>query len=239
MRIEDSNALVTGGNRGLGRHLAVELISRGANVWVGARRPDTVDVPGARTVPLDITDPVSVARAAELIGDTNLLINNAGISTGANLLSGGVDDIRLEFETHVFGTLSVVRAFAPRMIASGGGTILNILSVLSWISFPGAGAYSAAKSAQWSMTNALRSELADHDVRVVGLHVGYMDTDMTASIDAVKSDPRDIARIAVDGIESDAYEILADELSRHVQLGLAAGVAGLYPQLAGVGTRPQ
>ncbi len=231
MRLKDTTVLVTGGNRGLGRHLALELLSRGARVWVGARRPDTVNVPGVHVVPLDIIDPLSVERAAEHIGDTTLVINNAGISIGANLLSGSVDDIRLEFETHVFGTLSVVRAFAPQMMKQGGGTFLNILSVLSWIGFPEVGAYAAAKSAEWSITNSLRSELAKHNVRVVGLHVGYMDTDMTSSIDAEKSDPRDISRIAVDGIESDTYEILADELSRQVQVGLASGVAGLYPYL--------
>src|SRR6202044_1454457 len=106
------------------------------------------------------------------------------------------------------GTLSVVRAFAPRMAENGGGTILNILSALSWVSFPNVGAYCAAKSAEWSLTNALRVELADRNIRVAGLHVGYMDTDMTAGVTAPKSDPADIARIAVDGIVQDLYEIV-------------------------------
>ena len=137
----------------------------------------------------------------------------------------------LEMDTHYFGTLSVVRAFAPKITANGGGSILNILSVLSWFSLPSIGAYCAAKSAEWSLTNALRLELAEQNIRVAGLHVGYMDTDMTASVTAPKSDPAEIARIALDGIGAGVYEIVADETSRQVLAGLSGGVAALYPHL--------
>ncbi|MET8092505.1 SDR family oxidoreductase [Micromonospora sp. NPDC005220] len=231
MKIAGSTAFVTGANRGFGRHLAAELLARGATVYAGARNPDSVDLPGVTPVRLDITDPASVAAAAKLAGDVNLLINNAGIETGTDLLDGDLDLVRLELETHYFGNLSMVRAFAPIIAANGGGTILNVLSALSWVNFPGIGAYGAAKSAEWAMTNALRVQLAERGVRVAGLHVGYMDTDMAAGIDAPKSDPAVIARIGVDGIETDAYEIVTDEFSRQVQAGLAGGVAALYPQL--------
>jgi NAD(P)-dependent dehydrogenase (short-subunit alcohol dehydrogenase family) len=231
MNVTGSTALVTGANRGFGRHLAAELLSRGATVYAGARHPDSVDLPGAKTVALDITDPASVAAAAEFAGDITLLINNAGSSTGSDLLHGDLDRIRLEMDTHFFGTLSVVRAFAPRIAANGGGAILNILSALAWVSFPRIGAYCAAKSAEWSMTNALRDELAEQNIRVAGLHVGYMDTDMAASVTLPKADPAAIAKIAIDGMEQDVYEIVADDISRQVQAGLAGGVAALYPQL--------
>jgi NAD(P)-dependent dehydrogenase (short-subunit alcohol dehydrogenase family) len=232
MNIAASTALVTGANRGLGRQLATQLLARGATVYAGARNPDTVDLPGAKAVQLDITDPASVAAAADVAGDVSLLINNAGSSTGSDLLGGDLEDIRLEMETHYFGTLSVVRAFAPKIAANGGGSILNILSVLSWISFPAIGAYSAAKSAEWSLTNALRPELAEQNIRIAGLHVGYMDTDMAASVTGPKADPADVAEIALDGIAAGAYEIVADEISRSVLAGLSGGVPALYPQLA-------
>jgi NAD(P)-dependent dehydrogenase (short-subunit alcohol dehydrogenase family) len=231
MDISRSTALVTGANRGFGRQLALELVARGATVYAGARNIESVDVPGAKALALDITDAASVAAAADIAGDVTLLINNAGSSTGADLLHGDLDQIRLEMETHFFGTLQVIRAFAPKIAGNGGGSILDVLSALSWVSFPGIGAYCAAKSAEWSLTNALRSQLAGDDIRVIGLHVGYMDTDMTASVTAPKSDPAAIARIAVDGIERDLYEIVADETSRQVQAGLAGGVAALYPAL--------
>ena len=231
MDLSTTTALVTGANRGLGRHLATQLLVRGAEVYAAARRPDHVDIPGAKTIALDITDPASVAAAVAATGDVTLLINNAGSSTGTDLLNGDMAGIVLEMATHYFGTLSVVRAFAPQMIAAGGGTVLNVLSVLSWLSIPQVGAYAAAKSAEWSLTNTLRAQLAPRGVRVSSLHVGYMATDMTVDVDAPKLDPADVARTALDGVAAGAYEILADDLSRQVQAGLAGGVAALYPQL--------
>jgi NAD(P)-dependent dehydrogenase (short-subunit alcohol dehydrogenase family) len=232
MKIAGATALVTGANRGFGRALAAELIARGATVYAGARDPSSVDLPGAIPVQLDVTDPASIATAVAVAGDLTILVNNAGSQPGADLLHSDLDAIRGEFDVHVFGTLAVTRAFAPRIAANGGGSVLNILSALSWLSFPDAGAYCAAKSAAWSMTNALRAQLAPEDIRVAGLHVGYMDTDMVAAVTAPKSDPAEIARIAIDGLENDLAEILADETSRQVQAGLAGGVAALYPALA-------
>ncbi|WP_410812559.1 SDR family oxidoreductase [Micromonospora sp. 067-2] len=231
MKIAGSTALVTGANRGFGRHLAAELLTRGARVYAGARNPDGIDLPGVTPVRLDITDPASVAAAAAVAGDVTLLVNNAGIDNRTDLLEGDLDLVRLELETHYIGTLSVIRAFAPIVAGNGGGTILNVLSGLSWVNYPIHGAYGAAKSAEWSMTNALRLQLAERGVRVAGLHVGYMDTDMTAWITGPKADPAAIARISADGIEADAYEIVADDFSRQAQAGLSGGVTALYPQL--------
>ncbi|MDX1883806.1 SDR family oxidoreductase [Mycolicibacterium sp. 120270] len=215
-------ALVTGANRGLGRRFALDLLARGAKVYAAARRPETIDIPGAVAIQLDITDPESVRRAAETASDVNVLVNNAGVSTRAQLLSGDIADIRLEMETHYFGTLDVTRAFAPVIEANGGGAILNVLSVLSWAHLPTSGAYSAAKAAAWAMTDAVRQELAPRGIHVAALHVGYMDTDMAAfATDAPKSDPGIVARLTLDGLFAGEPEILADELSRTVKAGLS------------------
>ncbi|WP_433451811.1 SDR family oxidoreductase [Streptomyces sp. CA-142005] len=231
MDISTATALVTGANRGLGRALAQELVARGATVYGAARRPDQIDLPGVKAIRIDVTDPASVAAAAEDVRDITVLINNAGSSTGADLLSGSWDDVRLEMETHYLGTLGMIRAFAPVIESQGGGAILNILSVLSWVTFPAVGAYSAAKSAQWSLTNEVRQQLAPRGITVTGLHVGYMDTDMARHVTEPKTDPADVARAAVDGIAAGAPEIVVDDLSRRVQAGLSGGVAALYPQL--------
>ena len=231
MDIAQQTALVTGANRGFGRHLAAELWSRGATVYAGARHPDDVDLPGVTPIALDITDPASVRAAAEQVSGVTLLVNNAGSSTGAALLDGDLADLRRELDVHLFGTLDVTRVFAPVIEAAGGGTILNVLSALSWINFGSSGGYSVAKAAEWSMTNGVRVELAPRGVRVAGLHVGYMDTDLTRGIDAPKSDPAVIAKIAIDGLADDAYEIIADETSQRVMAGLSHGVGALYPAL--------
>jgi NAD(P)-dependent dehydrogenase (short-subunit alcohol dehydrogenase family) len=232
MQIDGQTALVTGANRGLGRHLAQQLRDRGATVYAAARNPASVDLDGVIPVALDVTDPASVEAAAATARGISILVNNAGSSTGTSLLTGDVANIRLELDTHFFGTLAVTRAFAPQLAEHEHSGVLNILSALSWVSFPRSGAYCAAKSAAWSLTNALRQELAPQGTRVAALHVGYMDTDMTRAIDAAKSDPADIARIAIDGIEAGQAEIVADDVSRNVLAGLSGGVAALYPQVA-------
>jgi NAD(P)-dependent dehydrogenase (short-subunit alcohol dehydrogenase family) len=222
MSTEQITALVTGANRGLGKRFAVQLVERGAKVYAAARRPETIDLPGVIPVQLDITDPESVARAAAAAGDVTVLINNAGVSTGASLLTGPMDDVRQEMETHYFGTLNVTRAFAPIIEANGGGSILNVLSVLSWYHAPQFGAYSSAKAAAWGMTDAIRQELAPRGVHVAALHVGFMDTDMADSVPAdQKTDPSVVARLALDGVFAGEPEILADELSRTVKAQLS------------------
>jgi NAD(P)-dependent dehydrogenase (short-subunit alcohol dehydrogenase family) len=221
MQIQGSVAVVTGANRGLGLHLAEELVRRGAaKVYAAARNPEQIT--SARVVPLqlDTNDPVSVAAAATAAADATLLINNAGNYNTATLLDGSMDDIRALMETHYFGTLSVTRAFAPVLTANAPGAILNIASVLSW-QHPGRlGAYCAAKAALWAQTDSVRDELASRGVTVTALHVGYMDTDMVSDVDAPKSDPAVIAATALDGVAAGAYELLADELTRQVRATL-------------------
>jgi NAD(P)-dependent dehydrogenase (short-subunit alcohol dehydrogenase family) len=147
MEITSAVALVTGANRGLGRALAAELVNRGATVYAAARQPDRVDLAGAKPVWLDVTNPESVIAAAEAAPDVTLLINNAGSSTGTDLITADLAKIRLEMDTHYYGTLAVTRVFAPVIEANGGGAVPNILSVLSWLSSPAIGGYAAAKAA--------------------------------------------------------------------------------------------
>jgi NAD(P)-dependent dehydrogenase (short-subunit alcohol dehydrogenase family) len=232
MDISSCTALVTGANRGLGRQFSLELLKRGAKVYGGARNPESIDVDGVIPLAVDIADAASVSAAAEAAGDVTLLINNAGIAADVNLLTGDLDGAHREMATNYFGTLSMVRAFAPVIEGNGGGGILNVLSVLSWVSFPDLSGYCASKSAAWSMTNAVRALLIERGVVVTALHVGLMDTDMAKGMDGPKADPADVAAQAVDAIAAGEYEVLADDTSRGVQAGLAKGVLALYPQLA-------
>lgn len=225
---EHITALVSGANRGLGRRFAERLVARGAKVYAGARRPESIDLPGVIPVPLDITDLGSIRRAVALAGDVNVLVNNAGVSTRAGLLDGSLEDIRLEMDTNYFGTLSMIREFVPVIERNidgddgASGAILNVLSVLSWLHPAGSGAYSAAKAAAWAMTDAVREELAPRGIHVSALHVGYMDTDMVSDIPAdLKTDPAVVAALALDGLFAGAPEILGDELTRTVKSQLS------------------
>lgn len=223
MELKDAVVVVTGANRGLGRYLAAQLLERGAKVYAAARRPESVDLPGAVPLRLDVTDEESVRAAARTASDTTVLVNNAGISTATSLLTGDLDAVRLEMETNFYGPLAVTRAFTPVIEGNGGGAVLNVLSVLSWLHPAGLGSYAAAKAAAWALTDAAREELAPRGIVVSALHVGYMDTDMAATVPAdQKADPADVAAQALRGIEKGLPEILADETTRYIRQGLAA-----------------
>ncbi len=114
------------------------------------------------------------------------------------------------------------KAFAPILQANGGGALLNVLSVASWINGGELAAYSASKSAAWSLTNGLRHELRAQGTQVLGLHMGFVDTDLTNGIDAPKSTPEAVVRQAFDALEAGAEEVLADEITRQVKQGLSA-----------------
>jgi len=231
MKIADSTAFVTGANRGLGLRFATLLRDRGATVYAGARDPATVTLEGVIPVRIDVTDPRSVALAAAAAPGVDLLVNNAGTYARGALLGDGGERLRAELETHVHGPLAVTRAFLPSL-AAHGGAVVDVLSVLSWISLPGTGAYSIAKAAGWALANGLRLELADHGVTVTTVHVGYMDTDMAAGVEGPKTDPAVVAALALDAVEAGEPEVLVDDVSRQVRAGLAGGVAALYPTLA-------
>jgi len=235
MNIANQIALVTGANRGIGEKYVLELLDRGAaKVYATARRPELLTFDDSRVVPLhlDLLDDESVLAAAATASDVTLLVNNAGISTGALLVTGDLADARREMDTHFWGTLGTIRAFAPVLKANGGGAIVNVLSALSWFAAPGAGAYAAAKAAEWNMTNGVRLELAPQGTLVQGVHLGAADTDIMAKYDGPKIDPRDVARATLDGLASGAIEVVVDDWSAMVKASLASDPAVFYKQMS-------
>ena len=235
MKIENAVALVTGANRGIGLAFTRELLARGARkVYAGARDPATVITqPGVQPLRLDVTQAGDVAAAAKQASDVTLVINNAGIAqVGGFLAEDSEDAARRIFETNFFAMLRMSKAFAPVLGANGGGGLLNVLSVVSWVNSGALAAYSASKSAAWSLTNALRHELAAQQTQVLALHMGFVDTDLTRGFDAPKSTPEQIAKRALDGLESGLDEVLADETTLQVKLGLTAARPSYLPQIA-------
>jgi NAD(P)-dependent dehydrogenase (short-subunit alcohol dehydrogenase family) len=230
-QIENAVVLVTGGSRGIGKELVEQLYRRGAaKVYATARDPKTVTHPDAVPLALEVTDPESAAAAARRASDVTILINNAGGSAKAELLSASMDEIRRDFETNFFGPLYVTRAFVPVLAGNGGGHLLDVHSALSW--FADGNAYSASKAAFWSQTNSLRLLLAPRGITVTGLHVGYVDTDLTVGIDAPKVSAELVATKALDGIEAGDLEVLVDETSQWAKTALSGPIEEFYPQLA-------
>jgi len=231
MQIEGSVALVTGASRGLGRVFARQLVSRGAaRVYGAARDPAAVTEPGVTPVALDITDPGRAARVAEQCADVSLLVNNAGVMAASTFIGApSLDAARLEMETNYFGTLSMCRAFAPVLAANGGGAVVNMLSIVSFFTNPYNASYGASKAAAWSLTNGIRIELAHQETLVVAVHAGFVDTDMTAMIDAPKISPESVVGQAFDAVEAGEIEVLADERSRSVKASLSRDHELIYP----------
>ncbi|MFJ6775636.1 SDR family oxidoreductase [Kitasatospora sp. NPDC091257] len=226
--IEGSTVLVTGGLRGLGRAFVSELLARGAGkVYATARTP----APGAGGDPrvevlaLDVTDDASVAAAAATADDVDIVFNNAGVLHPGPLLTGDLEEVRATFETNVLGPLRVARAFAPVLAARGGGALVDIHSLLSWGA--GAGAYGASKAALWSLTNSLRLELAAQHTQVLGVHLGFADTDMVAALPVEKVPPAEVARIVLDALARGESEVLVDDATRAVKAALSGPVEGL------------
>lgn len=234
MKLENSVVLVTGANRGIGLAFAQALLARGARkVYAAARNPATVTLPGVHALQLDVTKSEEVAAAAQHAADVTLVINNAGIAQPGGFLASDSETVsRRIFETNVFGMLSMSKTFAPVLKANGGGALLNVLSVASWVNGGELAAYSASKSAAWSLTNALRHELAAQKTQVLGLHMAYVDTDLTRGFDVQKSSADDIVHRALDGLEAGADEVLADALTQHIRQGLTAPRPVYLPQTA-------
>ena len=230
-QIDGGVALVTGGNRGFGRALVDELLDRGAaKVYATARTPHVAR--DERIVPLvlDVTDDRSGAEAAHAAPDVSIVVNNAGVSLRTALLDSPIDDIRRELETNVFGMIRVSRAFAPVLARHDSSALVNVLSVLSWLAI--GGGYALSKAAAWSATNSLRLGLHDQGTTVTGVHVAYMDTDMTADLEVPKLDPRAVARQVADAIRAGDLEVLADDITRTVKSKLSGDLVALYPQIA-------
>ncbi|PPG81655.1 MULTISPECIES: SDR family oxidoreductase [unclassified Rathayibacter] len=233
MQIHDSTALVTGANRGIGAEFVRQLRARGARtVYAAARDVSSIAVSeGVVPVALDVTDPERIEELAAELGDLQILVNNAGIAPTVPFLTGDIAEIRRTVETNAFGPLLLTRAFAGHLRRAGGGAVLTVLSVSSFTSFPGAESYSMSKAAAWSATDGLRLALAEQGTQVLGLHMGFVDTDMASWTDAPKSSPEAIVTAALDGLERGDSEVLADDIARSVKAGLALDPAERYGQL--------
>lgn len=224
-QIKDSVALVTGGNRGLGLAFVHQLLEKGASkVYATSRKPQTFDDERIVNIPLDVSNPDSIANLTTLAADATIVINNAGI-IGPSVLDGTVEDMRSIFETNVFGPIQVMQTLAPVIEQNGGGAFINVLSVLSFVPF---GLYGGTKAALWSISNAVRQELASQETQVLNVHVGYMDTDMVKEVDAPKNNPTDVANKTLAALEDGASEVLIDDASVYGKSLVAGPVEDLH-----------
>lgn len=234
MKIKDAVVFVTGANRGIGLAFAREALAMGAaKVYAGMRRVEGFAEPGLVPVQLDVTDADSIAAAVARCGDVSVLVNNAGIAeVGTDALDPGIEaSTRRIMEVNYYGLVRTTQAFAPVLAARSASAIINVLSIVSWKNSPFLTAYAVTKAAAWSYTNHARLALQAQNTAVVGLHVGFVDTDLTAGVDLPKSQPRDVARRSYDTLEAGGLEVLADEATVEFKATLSSARPGyLYPE---------
>jgi NAD(P)-dependent dehydrogenase (short-subunit alcohol dehydrogenase family) len=166
---------------------------------------------------------------AQLATDVNIVINNAGIVVPEPLLTGSFEGVAEQFDVNVYGPLRIAKAFAPILAANGGGALVNMLSVLSWLS--GGGAYGASKAAMWSLSNSLRDELASQNTQVLGVHAAFIDTDMAAAFPVPKTPPAVAAARIIDALEAGASEALIDDATVAAKAALSGPVENLRVSL--------
>jgi NAD(P)-dependent dehydrogenase (short-subunit alcohol dehydrogenase family) len=171
--------LVTGAGSGVGRATSTLLASRGHEVIATARDVsvlDEVDVAERRR--LDVTDAASVEELGRELGWVDALVNNAAVSFDGPIEHLDIEDVRLMFETNVFGPVRLMQTFVPGMRERRSGVIVNVSSVAGRVAQPLDGYYSATKHALEAISEALYVELAHFDVRVVIVEPGFISPSM-------------------------------------------------------------
>jgi NAD(P)-dependent dehydrogenase (short-subunit alcohol dehydrogenase family) len=224
MNVKNSVVFITGANRGIGLSLAREALARGAaKVYAGTRNPDGFSEQGLIPVKIDVTDLKSIAAAAKAASDVTILINNAGIAGATqDLFTADVEaEMHRFFETNFYGMVRTTNAFVDHLPSDGRGAIVNVLSDVTWRILPILTSYSATKAAAWSYTNNVRAVLKPKNIQVLGLHVGFVDTDLTKSLDVPKTDPKDVARLTLDALEAGKSEVFADAQTLELKKSLS------------------
>ncbi|MEP1778931.1 SDR family oxidoreductase [Reichenbachiella sp.] len=237
---EGRAALVSGGNRGIGKAIVVELLERGASkVYAGARNPDTLTVLkekyGDRLVPLklDVTDTSSVAEAVKVANDVEILINNAGIlSAGGLLAEDAAENLVNDLSVNVYGLLNVTNTFIDVLRSKDSAAIVNVSSLAGLANMPVIGTYSVTKAAVHSMTQGYRAELAQTNVLVSGVYPGAIDTDMTKGMEMGKDTPENVAKAVVDGLIAGSEDIYPDAMSEQLGTGYESSPKAIEKEFA-------
>jgi len=222
MNFKNKTVLVTGANRGIGYAIVEKLIEHGAAKIYATYRSESghseLKALGDQVVPihLDLGDASTIERLREIVPSLDVLINNAGIFTGANVLDDTEEQFRSDIDTNVFGTLAVTKALLPALKKNGTAAIANVASIAALAAMPSFGGYSASKAALHSVTQSLRGKLKADGISVHGVYPGPVATRMTDGFEMDTTPAEVVAEKILAGIENGTEEIFPDAMSEQV-----------------------
>ncbi|MGL1889443.1 MAG: SDR family oxidoreductase [Reichenbachiella sp.] len=240
VKIEGKVVLVTGANRGIGRAIVEELMSRGAaRVYAGARDvgklADLQSKYQDRIVPvqLDVTSESDIKKAAEVANDVDILINNAGLGIfGGFFGEGAADAFQQNLDVNVHGLINVTAAFIDTLKSRESAAIVNLSSIAGLANMPVLGGYSATKAAVHSITQGFRGELANENILISGVYPGPIDTDMAEKFEMDKDSPQNAASAILNGVESGEEDIYPDPMSTGAGQGYKVDPKAIEKQFA-------
>jgi len=238
--IQGKTALVSGSNRGIGKAIAVELIENGAKkVYAGARNINSLEELkanyGERLVPieLDVSKDDSIANAAKIATDVEILVNNAGIFSIGNFLGGNIlESLQTNLDVNLWGLVKLTNAFLEILRKQESAAIVSISSVAGLANMPMALTYSVSKAAVHSVVQGLRGELKDSNILVAGVYPGPIETDMSKGLEMEKDSPENVARNIIQGIVEGKEDIFPDAMSKQIGEGYSASPKAVEEQFA-------
>lgn len=214
--LKDKVILITGANRGIGKSLVNASLEKGAKKIYATCR-DLTKMPNfedQRVVPLalDITDNTQILKIAEKTRDVEVLINNAGVLSQGTVLDGTMSAVENDMKVNFYGTIHMMRAFAPILEKNTPAKIVNIVSIVAYSPLPSIAGYSASKTALYSATLSVRIELAKKGITVHAVNPGAIDTDMNKGSEWDMPAPEGIAKIILDKVEAGEFDIIPDDM---------------------------
>lgn len=241
MKLENSVALVTGANGGLGKAYVEALLAAGADrIYAAARKLESlteiVALDPERVIPiqLDIIDAQSIQNAVANYQDVTLLINNAGVALNYSgfITHSNLESAQTEMEVNYFGTLMMVQAFTPVLKQNGGGAIANVLSILAQATAPVIGTYSVSKAAAFALTKGIRAELAVQGTLVVAVMPGTIDTKMSKDYAGPKVSPMEVAQASLQAIVDETEDVYPGEQATAIATQLLSEPKAVERQMA-------
>ena len=224
IELQGKTVLVTGANRGIGKAITEEFIQQGAaKVYLAVRNTDSVKAllqqygDKVAVIELDVADAASISRAAQIANDVQIVVNNAGVLKNATVLDpAAIDALAFQMQVNVVGLMQMAQAFAPVLKQNGGGAFVQLNSVASLRTSPDFATYAASKAAAYSITQALKTQLAEQGTAVISVHPGPIKTDMAADagLADIADPPSVVAKAIVSALKNGDFHVFPDTIAR-------------------------